>query len=208
MDDRLIHNPHLEVMPDHAGPHYHVLRDVLTQNGITPEQAIIDDAAAEEVQRQQQLANEPQVVQEPPEREEERGETEKKKPKMKDFDDSSFDQPQYTLCRIEDFKYIELWYLTPEGCTDVTQHQHMQNDNAFGLTKVDDMVMLKSISFLKASRNVVPDMELSFCQMSMVKNAFISLMTKYQWSDKVINAFAQLFTQLELHPYRQWEFSE
>ncbi|KAF8814085.1 hypothetical protein BYT27DRAFT_7206364 [Phlegmacium glaucopus] len=215
MDDRLIHNPHLEVMPVHAGPHYNLLRDALTQNGMTPEQAVINDAAAEEVQRQQQLADKPQVVQVLPEQEEERGETEKKKPKMKDFDNSTsvgnYIAPrpaQYALRRIEDFEYVELWYLMPEGCTDATQHQHTQNDDAFGLTKVDDMVTLKSVSSLKASRNVVPDTELSFRQMSMAKNAFIPLMTKYQWSDKAINAFAQLFTQLELHLYRQREFGE
>jgi hypothetical protein len=33
-------------------------------------------------------------------------------------------------------------------------------------------------------------------------------MMKYQWSTKAINTFAQLFTQLELHPYRQREFGE
>ena len=68
---------------------------------------------------------------------------------------------------------------------------------------------LKSVSSLKASsKNVVPDADLSFRQMSMAKNAFIPLMSKYHWSDKAINAFAQLFTQLEMHPLRQREFGE
>jgi hypothetical protein len=44
--------------------------------------------------------------------------------------------------------------------------------------------------------------------MSMAKNAFIPLMTKHHWSDKAINSFAQLFTKLELHPYRQREYGE
>ena len=42
----------------------------------------------------------------------------------------------------------------------------------------------------------------------MAKNAFIPLKTKFQWSAKAINAFTQLFTQLELHPYCQREFGE
>src|SRR5271168_626455 len=103
---------------------------------------------------------------------------------------------------------VELWYLTQEGCSDATQHQLTQHDDAFGLAKVDDMVTLKSFSSIKASKNVIPDAELSFRQMSMAKNAFIPLMAKYQWSEKAITAFAQLFTQLELHPLRQREFSE
>jgi hypothetical protein len=181
MDDRIIHNPHLEVMPDHAGPHYGVLRDTLTQNGMTVEQAVqalnnswiqnhearvqawehqvANDAAVEEAQRQQQLQEaQEQAVQLAAEQERERAEMEKKKPKMKDFDDTttvgSYIAPrpaQYALKRIEDFEYVELWYLTPEGCADATQHQCTQNDDTFGLTKLDDMVALKSVSSLKAS---------------------------------------------------------
>ena len=54
----------------------------------------------------------------------------------------------------------------------------------------------------------VSSTQLSFRQMSMVKNAFIPLMSKYHWSAKAINAFAQLFTQLEMHPLCQREFGE
>ncbi|KAF8815988.1 hypothetical protein BYT27DRAFT_7058642, partial [Phlegmacium glaucopus] len=236
--ERIINDPHLEVRPDHAGPHYNVLRNTLTQNGMTAEQAVqaLDNSWTqnhnERVQRwdqqviddanaalgnlvQQQQAVELQLVHEPPEQEEERADAEKKKAKMKDFNDAAaignYIAPrpaQYALRRIEEFEYVELWYLTPEGCADTTQHQYTQNDDTFGLTKVDDMVTLKSVSSLKASRNVVPNSELSFRQMSMAKNAFILLMTKHQWSDKAINAFAQFFTQLELHPYRQRDFGE
>lgn len=238
MDNRILHNPHLEVVPDHAGPHYGALRNALTNNGMTPEEAIqalndswnlnhdarvqawdlqvVDDEAALEAQRQiQQQEAEAQAAQEQLLREAEKAEAEKKKPRMKDFDDDitvgNFIAPrpaQYALRRIEEFEYVELWYFTPEGCADATQRQLTQHDDTFGLTRVDDIVTLKSVSSLKASKNVIPDSELSFRQMSMAKNAFIPLMTKYQWSAKSITAFAQLFTQLELHQYRQREFGE
>ena len=140
---------------------------------------------------------------------------EKKKLKMRDFDDTTsvgnYIAPRpapYALCCIEEFEYAELWYFTPEGCADVSQQQLSQLDDVFGLTKVDDMVTLKSVSSLKASKNVIPDAELSFRQMSMAKNTFIPLMTKFQWTEKSITAFAQLFTWLELHPYRQHNFGE
>jgi hypothetical protein len=229
-----MNDPHLEVIPDHAGAHYDVLRNALTGNGMTPEQAIqalndswtqnhnarvqawdqqvADDAAAAAAL----LAQEPeQQPQDPPPQEEERAEGEKKKPKMRDFDEATsvgnYIAPrpaQYALRRIEDFEFVELWYFTPEGCSDASQLQLTQHDDTFGLTKVDDLVTLKPISSLKASKNVIPDAELSFRQVSMAKNTLIPLMTKFQWSEKAINAFAQLFTQLELHPYRQREFGE
>ena len=233
MDDRIIHDPHLEVVPDYAGPHYVALRNTLTRNGMNEEQAVqvldqswnlnhdpriqawdlqvAQDAAALEMQRlQQQQEAEAQAARELLEREAERAEVEKKKPKMKDSI-GSFIAPRpahYALHRIKEFEYVELWYLTPEGCLDATQRQLSQNDDTFGLTKVDNVVTLKSVSALKASKNIVPDAELSFRQMSMAKNAFIPLMTKYRWSDKSINAFAQLFTKLELHPFRQQELGE
>lgn len=237
MADRLMHNPHLEVMPEHVGPHYAPLRDALTQNGMTAEQAVqalntswtlnheariqawdqqvIDDAAAEEALRLQQLQNEQLPPNQPPAQEGEGAEAEKRKPAMKDFDDAiivgNYIAPrpsQYALRRIEDFEYVELWYLTPEGCSEASQHQLTQNEDTFGLSRVDSMVTLKSISSMKASKNVIPDAELTFRQMSMAKNTLIPLMTRHQWSEKAINAFAQFFTQLELHPYRQREFGE
>src|SRR5271156_6952878 len=237
MDDRIIHDPHLEAMPDHAGPHYQVLREALVQNGMPVEQAVqaldnswtmnhdtrilawnqqvADDAEAAQQQVPQQQAPEDPVPQALPVPEEDTGDAEKKKPKMKDFDDATtvgnYIAPrpaQYALRGIEDFEYVELWYLTTEGCSDATQHQLTQHDDAFGLAKVDDMVTLKSFSSIRASKNVVPDAELSFRQMSMAKNAFIPLTAKYQWSQKAIPAFAQLFTQLELHPLRQREYGE
>ncbi|KAF8800598.1 hypothetical protein BYT27DRAFT_7227398 [Phlegmacium glaucopus] len=159
------------------------------------DQQVIDDANAVQEAQGQQQHEEP--------------------PAMKDFDDSStvgnYIAPrpaQYALNKIEDFEFIELWYLTPEGCSDAMQLQLTQNDDTFGLAKINNMVTLKSVSSLKASKNVIPDNELSFHQMSMAKNAFIPLMTKYQWSEKAINAFSQFFTQLELHPYCQHDFSE
>lgn len=103
MADRLINNPHLEAIPDHAAPHYNALRDTLVQNGMTAEQAtqafndawtqnhdaqvqawdqqVIDNAAAEEALRQQLIP--------PPAPNEERPEAEKKKPVIKDFDDAT-----------------------------------------------------------------------------------------------------------------------
>lgn len=156
-----------------------------------------------------------QPLLDPPPQGDERAKGEKKKLKMKDFDvDTTMGNyiaprpAQYALKRVEDFEYVKLWYFTPEGCSDATQLQLMQHDDTFGFTKVDDMVSLKSLSSLKASKNVIPNAELSFRQVSMAKNTFIPLMTKHQWLDKAIKAFAQFFTQLELHPLHQREFSE
>ena len=40
MDDRIINDPHLEIIPDHADAHYNVHRNALTQNGMTADEAL------------------------------------------------------------------------------------------------------------------------------------------------------------------------
>lgn len=239
-------DPHLEQMPDHAGPFYQAVRDVLVLSGMPLEQAIQalnnswtlnhdarilawDQQAAvnAEVAQQQQpqvVAQQlplqrPEVDDPPPQAqplpEGDREEAERRKLKMKDFDDDAtignYIAPrpaQYALRRLEDFEYVELWYFTTEGCADATQHQLTQHDEAFGLAKVDNLVTLKPFSSLRASKNVIPDAELTFRQMSMAKNTLIPLMTKFHWTDKAVTAFAQLFTELEINPLRQLEFGE
>jgi hypothetical protein len=142
-------------------------------------------------------------------------EAEKKKPKINDFQEgtmvSSYIAPhpsQYALCCLENFEYLELWYLTQEGCVDATLHQHMQNDDMFRLTKVDDVVALRQVLALRASKNVIPDANLSFRQMSIAKTAFIQQMMRFQWPNKAVTALAKIFTHLEVHPYCQHEFRE
>ena len=115
---------------------------------------------------------------------------------------------QYALRRLESFEYLELWYLTQEGCVDAAQHQHTQNDDTFGLTKVDDVVALRQVSGLRASKNVVPDINLSFRQMSITKTILIQQMTRYQWPNEAVGALANFFTQIEAHSFRLREFGE
>ena len=110
MDNRIVHDPHLEVAPDHAEPHYNVLWNALIQNVMSIEEAVqaldaswnlnhdaciqawdqqvAGDAATLEAQRQlQQQEDEAQAVQQQLEQDTKRAETEKKKLKMRDFDD-------------------------------------------------------------------------------------------------------------------------
>jgi len=112
MDDRIMHNPHLEAMPDHAGPHYQVLRlDALVQNGMPVDQAmqaldnswtmnhdarilawdqqVADDAVAAQLQAPQQQVPEDPVPQAQPMPGEDRDDAEKQKAKMKDFNDAT-----------------------------------------------------------------------------------------------------------------------
>ena len=81
--------------------------------------------------------------------------------------------------------------------------QWTQNEDTFGLTKVDDMVSFRPMSALKASGNVVQDTELSWHQMEIAKTTLIQQITKCGWAQKAVTALAQFFMNLEVHHYRQ-----
>lgn len=88
---------------------------------------------------------------------------------------------QYALHYLKNFKYLVLWYLTQEGCTNVAQHHHSQNNDTFGLTKVGDVVALCQISAVRASKKVISNANLSFRQMSIAKTTLLQQITKLQW---------------------------
>ena len=172
-------------------------------------QVIEDEAIMQEEQRLAQEQEDQQWAQRELELENERRENKKKKPKMSDFNENAmvnnFIRPQpsaYALCRLTEFEYTELWYFTQEGCAD-TMHQRTQNEDSFGLTKVDDTVSFRPVSALKASRNVVQDADLSWRQMEIAKMTLIQQITKCGWAQKAVTALAQFFMNLEVHHYRQ-----
>ena len=86
--------------------------------------------------------------------------------------------------------------------------QRTQNEDTFGLTKVDDMVSFRPVSALKASGNVVQDTELSWCQMEIAKTTLIQQITKCSWAQKAITALTQFFMNLEVHHYWQRAYGE
>lgn len=198
MADRIPQDPKLEILPNHAGPHYNEIHQILLNTGLTlkqtiqsldnswtcnhkeriqawDQQVLADNNTAEEADHLHLQEENLWLQQESQNLENEHLEAEKKKPKMNNFKDtvmvSNYIAPcpsQYALCHLENSEYLELWYLTQEGCMDAAQHQNSQNDNTFGLTKVDDIVALWQVSAIQASKNVIPDGSLSFRQMSMI----------------------------------------
>ena len=206
--ERITQNPHLEIILNFAGPHYEPIQALLVNNGQTEEEAVqflttpwmnghqermqawdqqvINNARDQEEQRQLAQEQEDQVnTQRELEAENERQEAEKKRPKMNGFDKDTmvndFFTPcpsPYTLCCLEDFDYVELWYFTQDGCADATQNKCTQNEDTFGLTRSNDMVALRPVSTLKASKNVILDIDLTWRQMGIAKSTLIQHMTK------------------------------
>ena len=222
---RIEHDPNLEPCPDFASAPYNLLRAVVVNAGSTEEEAVnqLVDAWRQENQIRQETwqqqveedrlaeeeANNLIREQEAEERDTARREREKKRPKMNDFDTNksvgSFIAPRpstYALNKLENFEYVELFYFTREGCLDAQNHQRTEADDALGLSKVGDLVSFRSISAVRASKNVILDANLSWNQMSYAKNILLQHLEKADWPVKHISALAHFFIGLESSPYR------
>ena len=143
------------------------------------------------------------------EKEEERKEQEKKRPKINDFDESRMvadhvmPRPsQFAIGKLKSFSFVELWYFTDEGCAEVQVSSRTQSDDAYGLTKVNDLVTLKPVTSFKASHNVIPDADLTWRQMNVAKNAMLCFMDLCNWPQKHVQSLAHFFFNIELDPMR------
>lgn len=74
---------------------------------------------------------------------------EKKKPKMNSFSatitvgDTIAPHPsQYTIQKLNNFKYVELWYFSPDGCKEAMKMSRSIIDDTFSLVKLDDQLTI------------------------------------------------------------------
>ena len=109
---------------------------------------------------------------------------------------------QYARKKLNNFEYIELWYFTPDGCTDTTWENVSTAEDMLSFTHTgDNSISLRPLVTLKPSKNVMSDADLSWRQMSMGKTGMLISMKHAKWSDKHWNVLASFFYDLGVHPY-------
>jgi hypothetical protein len=222
---RIEQDPHLEVCPDYASIHYTPFRDLIINTGATQEEAVVqmvgawqqENEARREAWNQQleedqnALVENERLLREQEEQEQElaRRKREKKKPKINNFDTNrlvgSFITPRpstYALNKLESFEYVELFYFTREGCLDAQTNQRTEADDAYGLTRVGEVLSFKSISAIRASKNVIQDVNLTWSQLTYAKTSYLQHVGKAGWPQKHAEALTHFFIALEASPFR------
>ena len=131
-------------------------------------------------------------------------ECEKKKPKINNFDINSsigsYITPRpstYAINKLESFDYVELFYFTWEGCLNALNNHHTEADNTYSLSSIGDLVSLCSILAVKASKNVVQDIDLTWAQMMFTKTSYLQHLGSAGWPQKHIDALTHFFVSLE-----------
>ena len=167
----------------------------------------VEDQEAECIHQERRQREEEQRQLEEAEAEKERRDAEKKKPKINDFNENrpppSIIVPrpsQYALQKILTFDFIELWYFSPEGCSEASQVNKSQADDTLGITNANDVLTLCPIASIRASRNACADHELAFGEFMQAKNSFLYHIKEAPWPPKHVDALAEFFWNLENHP--------
>ncbi|KAG1724164.1 uncharacterized protein EDB91DRAFT_1062977, partial [Suillus paluster] len=143
------------------------------------------------------------------EEENEHCEAEKKKPKINNFDTNTLvadvlvPRPsQFTLQKIKNMEYVELWYFSPDGCRDAFDSSRSSAEDVFGLTKVDGFIAFKPVSSFKASQKALQDHDLSWRQFDIAKTSFLVHIEKCAWPEKHQQVLALFFMLITNHEHR------
>lgn len=166
-------------------------------------------AAADQAQQEQRERVEEQRRLEEAEAERERKEADKKKPKFGTINNARLPPtvlvprpPQYAIQKINSFEFVELWYFSPEACAEASRNYKSQADDTFGVTQSNDVLTLRPVASVKASRLARSDHDLTFGEMLQAKNTFLHHIKQASWPDTHVNALAEFFWHLENHPMR------
>lgn len=153
----------------------------------------------------EEVAREAREIEENAERDATRAETRKKR-KMPVFDeDSAVDDwipkrpSQYALNRLDNCKYVELWYFTAEGLAEAA-NQRVATEDVYSLAPgVGNGLCLKHTSNMRASEKVVPDAWLTWAQFIQARGIFLTHVRNANWTEQYFNALSQFLVNLELH---------
>jgi hypothetical protein len=137
-------------------------------------------------------------------------ELEKKKPKMHTFNAAKsigadiIQRPSpYALERTRKFEYIELWYFSPDGCNEATLTQRTSADDTYGISRSDtDLMVLKPVATVRASRKALRDEDLPWDQMEIASTLLLRHQRQLGWPEAATDALAIFWYNLQHHELR------
>ncbi|KIK76209.1 hypothetical protein PAXRUDRAFT_170631 [Paxillus rubicundulus Ve08.2h10] len=140
----------------------------------------------------------------------EKWEREKKKPKMKGFNADSMVHEnilpcpsQYAIHKLRAFKYVKLWYFTPEGCLSTLLKNKSTANGSYTFTKDGPgFLLLKSTALHRPSSKVLHDHDLSWRQFNIGKNNFLLHIARMDWPAEHQATLAMFFIAITSHEIR------
>ncbi|CAA7263140.1 unnamed protein product [Cyclocybe aegerita] len=173
-----------------------------------------DKAAEEATEQERQAAVEAEEAMKEKELQEteeaNQREKEKRKPKVQNFtvnkvvDSVSDTCPSpYAIHKLRQGEYIELYYFTPEACSEAERAEQTAAKDNITFTSVGDQLFMKPAAAYKAAKKVIRDEDLTFKQLTLAKNDMLRHMGQEEWPEQHVVALSVFFFKLESHRLRK-----
>ena len=114
----------------------------------------------------------------------------------------------FTINKLKEKKYIELYCFSPAGCHDHTNQRLSTADEALGFTygilssnPTNASLFLKPLSALSHPGKVIPDSELTWKQVRDAKACYLNHVSLARWDMTHMQALVAFFVNLNSHPY-------
>jgi hypothetical protein len=115
---------------------------------------------------------------------------------------------RYALKKLADFEYVELYYFTVAACREATDYERSIAEDAFTLSKIDDTMALRPMNACKPSTKAIPDVRLSWNDVSIAKTKLLQCMQDAKWPPKFLMSLAGFYVNLDAHAIREEEGGE
>ena len=157
-------------------------------------------------------AREAQEAQQQKEDEELRKDTEKKKPKLGQFDQDcqvakwiGARPATYALNKLNNLEYVKLDYFTTKGCREAAADSNkLVSQDTLTFTQTGDSFVIRPMAALRPLRHIRNDEDLSWEEMMDAKNVMIHFMAKSgAWQDEHAQSLILFYVSLNGHQRKE-----
>jgi hypothetical protein len=179
-------------------------RLVAWQEQVKDDERVDAEARATLLEQEEQAQAAQQAIEEA-----EKREKDKKKTKMSGFNpntmvrDNLLPRPsQFAIQKLKNFEYVELWYLSPEGCAFTSNENKSTASGAYTFAEDGAFLSLKSTASCRPSSKALHDRDLTWRQFDLAKNNFLLHIAKLGWPEEHQASLAMFFMTIISHDSR------
>ncbi|KAJ7589059.1 hypothetical protein C8J56DRAFT_784656 [Mycena floridula] len=206
-------DPSGEVCPDFDSPAFEsIIKKIMAASSLTKEDAVkdvTDDWTKTHTERVAAFIAWKATNPEPPAEDAPEVDSSKKIPKVNDnlvvptVQDSR--PSSYGLKKLEEYAHIDLWYFTPDGCSDSSLTQRSLDIEGYGIAQGDSSssITLKPLSSLKASSKAVSDANLSWELFELSSTGYLqAIENRAMWPKHLVVQQTAFFYAIKNHRMR------
>ncbi|KAF8877207.1 hypothetical protein BD779DRAFT_1448719 [Infundibulicybe gibba] len=108
----------------------------------------------------------------------------------------------FAISKLENFKYIDLWYFTRAGCSEAAAQAKAADNEGLSLTggHNNERLGLRTTSTATASKNAILDEALPWGEFTQSRYAYLNYLPKAGWPKELYTDMAAFFVRVETHP--------